>query len=84
MKQLFLMGATTLMASTPALAMSPREAAYADGLLHGAIIQNCLLHEHGHLNAEFTGRLNQNLMRDVARADRFALMEEMPNCPFIN
>ena len=80
MKTLLLIGATTVMASTPALA----QATYRDGLTHGAIIQNCLLHENGYLSSAFTGRLNQNLMSDVTRADRFALMEELPNCPFID
>ena len=84
MKQLIPVVATTLMASTPALAHDPDAAHYTDGLLHGMIIQTCLLHEYGHIRRDLAGEINQHLMQDVARAERFELMAEMPECPFIN
>jgi len=84
MKQLIPVVATTLMASTPALAHDPGSVHYSNGLYARMIIQNCLLHEYGHISRELTAHLNQNLMQELPRADRFDVMAELPECPFIN
>ena len=76
-----LLGVASFMA-TPAFAHDPDASHYTDGLRHGMIMQTCLLHEYGHIPRDLAAQMNQHLMQEVARAERFQLMDEMPKCPF--